>query len=195
MFAIFPHYLFPVLNGFDFLVIFTLLILTHIAVIILLSQLLAPVWEAAFEPTCGFDPTSWGGPTRPTSTSSQVEKRAFITAKYVQKTFAAQMGQDHANYLLYNAAISSDLLSMMRAIAGGADINFRHPGYSLKTPLHASVEAKNVLTVELLCLFNASVDEKDIVGKTPLHYIEGDDGEESAAIIDILVHKLEKDLR
>ena len=65
-----------------------------------------------------------------------------------------------------------------------------------------------LLSVELLCLFNASVDEKDIEGKTALDYCE-DSGpyqpenmstisissdEASLAIMDILVHKLERDL-
>ena len=181
------------------------------------NQQLTPIWEATFEPNCGWESNGyWGGYKKPSASSSRDDKADFIHAKYVDRAFASNMSQEQANYLLYNSSVGADLFGMMKALAAGADVNWRHPSDHLRTSLHSSVVAKKVLSVELLCLNNASVDEKDTEGKTPLDYCEDMDGrnsgtyqpenmstistnstssdEASLAIMDILVHKLERDL-
>ena len=173
------------------------------------NQQVNPIWEATFEPNCGWESNGyWGGYKKPSVSSSREDKTDFIHAKYIDKAFAANMSHEQANHLLYNSSVGADLFGMMRAFASDADVNWRHPSDHLRTSLHSSVVAKKVLSVELLCLFNASVDEKDIEGKTALDYCE-DSGpyqpenmstisissdEASLAIMDILVHKLERDL-
>ena len=181
------------------------------------NQQLTPIWEATFEPNCGWESNGyWGGYKKPSASSTREDKGDFIHAKYVDRAFVVNLSEEQANYLLYNFSVSADVLGMMKALAAGADVNWRHPTDHLRTPLHASVVAKRVLSVELLCLNNASVDEKDAEGKTALDYCEEMDSrnvapyqpenvssvssnsttsdEASVAIMDILVHKLERDL-
>ena len=131
-------------------------------------------------------------PAKPLPTSTREEREAFIVAKYVQKVFVQKMQPSAAAALLYRSAAIGDLVDMVRAIAAGADINWRNQEDFMRSPLHVSCEGRHVLCVELLCLANASVDEKDAQGKTPLDYSVGADG---AAILDILINKLERDLQ
>lgn len=131
-------------------------------------------------------------PSRHYASTSSDRNKARIVAKYVHRKYVTPMSVEGCNTLLFTSAANDDLLGIMKAIAAGADINFRHPQYEMKTALHISCINQHFLVVELLCLFNASVEEKDAEDKTPLDYA---DNEENSTIIDILIQKLERDLQ
>jgi hypothetical protein len=131
---------------------------------------------------------------KPNPSSSSELKKSFIKSKYVTRKFVKSMSAAASVSLLYSAATTGDLTGMLVAIAAGADINYHHPDNGLMTALHACCINGHVLSVELLCLFNASVDEKDSQDKTPLDYVDNDEGD-SALIMDILIQKLERDLQ
>ena len=145
------------------------------------------VWEANLK-------SFKGEITKPSSHSNRELKQEFIVAKYIKRIFIDKVSSDEANELLYKSSGDNDLLGIMKAISFGADINHRNQNENLKTPIHISCIKRNILAIELLCLFNASVDEKDADGKNPLDYI-CDENEESVQIIEVLINKLEKDLQ
>mmetsp|Transcript_20948 Transcript_20948/g.30198 ORF Transcript_20948/g.30198 Transcript_20948/m.30198 type:complete len:833 (+) Transcript_20948:91-2589(+) len=130
-------------------------------------------------------------PSKIVPNSSRQEKEKFIYAKYVERRYISEKPpQETANEMLFQASLIGDLVDMMRAIAYGANVNWRNEQDDFKSPLHVACHGGHVLGVELLCQSNANVDAVDSHGKTPLDY----SAEMSDNIIESLVRKLERDL-
>ncbi|CAE7348671.1 GIT2, partial [Symbiodinium microadriaticum] len=123
--------------------------------------------------------------------ASRRQREEFIYAKYVRRDFlGGAMTPDESSRLLYESAREGNLVEMMRAIACGADVNWRNSNDNGKTCLHVACAEGNGLAVELICQWNVNVDIADSSGKTAIDY----SAEASHTIIESLVRKLEGDL-
>jgi hypothetical protein len=136
--------------------------------------------------------TDVGFITKPVATSRRDEKEAFITAKYINRAFVRTVRKNDINQMLYHAASIGDLYNLAYAVATGGNINYINPLDNHRHPIHAACLGGHAICVEFLCQNNATVDTMDDDSKMPMDYANQIS---NAAIIDILVQKLERDLQ
>lgn len=127
------------------------------------------------------------------SNSSREVKENYIRRKYISKRYTRdiQLSSDEAGELLFKSSSIGDLQEMIKALANGANVNWKNPAEGQKSCLHAACFGGHVLAVELLCQWNALVDSIDGAGRSPLDYSP----ELNEDVVDSLVFKLERDLQ
>ncbi|XP_038605192.1 arf-GAP with coiled-coil, ANK repeat and PH domain-containing protein 2 isoform X2 [Tachyglossus aculeatus] len=83
----------------------------------------------------------------------------FLDSKYV-----------HPGLRLYRAAFEKNLPVMAEALAHGADVNWANPEENKATSLIQAVLGGSLVTCEFLLQNGASVNQRDVKGRGPLHH-------------------------
>jgi hypothetical protein len=116
---------------------------------------------------------------RPVATSTREVRQKFINQKYREKKFVEPtdvdvniLSKEFSNQVAAMSQDSSttDLLTLLRMIIHGANVNVVNFAENNTTPLHFVAALGNVIACEFLLQNDASLSVVDIKGWTPLHY-------------------------
>jgi len=98
-------------------------------------------------------------------------RESYITNKYINKLYINKnLINIDSNNLLLRAAGSGKAINIIRGIASNGNVNTTWMNNNIdtgKTPLHFAVEGNHILCIELLCLFNANINQIDMDHKSP----------------------------
>ncbi|KAM9853598.1 arf-GAP with coiled-coil, ANK repeat and PH domain-containing protein 2 isoform 2-T2 [Aulostomus maculatus] len=129
------------------------------------------VINGIFEAQC-----SESGRVKPTTDSSRAEKETWIKEKYVEKRFVkmsnsdgAEQLKDQASLCLYRAALAGDLVTMVEALAQGAEVNRCVSEEEGRTALIGAAVGGSLLACEFLLQNGANVNHRDLRGQGALH--------------------------
>eukprot|EP00736_Rhodelphis_marinus_P013720 Rmarinus@m.16872 len=103
---------------------------------------------------------------KPTPMASRDEREAFIREKYMRPTLP---GNALSENLLIEGIMKKDLLTILKALFVGVDINAR-TGDEGQTALHIAAGQKSSMVVEFLLLNNADIEDCSKRGWSALHY-------------------------
>jgi hypothetical protein len=123
---------------------------------------------------------------------TQPLREQFITDKYVKKRFLEDsLSTSQANELLLQSAKKGDLFGILYALINDANVHTTTSiEESLKPPLHLCCIGNFPLCVELLCLWNANVDDVDAMGRSPIDIAKERNLDEISQILNIYRNRL-----
>ncbi|OZJ04193.1 hypothetical protein BZG36_02187 [Bifiguratus adelaidae] len=106
-----------------------------------------------------------------TSESTRSEKAAYITEKYVTKSFVTLPDEAESMAVaLWSAVEETNLVEILRQLALGANINFRNEDEGGCTPLHLAIKRSDDICTEFLLQWFCDPNITDDNGWTALHH-------------------------
>lgn len=125
------------------------------------------IWEASLNEN--------SSPGRIDANADQKERNAFIRAKYVDKKFLAKdkekLSEDQINRSMFVAINNNDLMSMLKSVFWGGDINWKNSDEDQRTAFLQAVHMGSTLLVQALMLNGTNVtQETDMRLWNALHY-------------------------
>eukprot|EP01135_Chromosphaera_perkinsii_P004641 Nk52_evm34s292 gene=Nk52_evmTU34s292 len=111
------------------------------------------------------------GYMKPTKNADRATRERFILAKYKEKRFIVieDTEKETLGKSLFDACEKGDFGGVVRAIAHGAETNWKNADSSNRTPIHAAVSQNDISLVEYLLQNGANASMCDDMGQSPLH--------------------------
>lgn len=97
-------------------------------------------------------------------------KAEFIRAKHKELQFVLKstVSPEDLNLQLHSSVRTSNIDTSLRLLAQGADPNFLHPEKGTRA-LHVAAKAGQLSQIELLAIYGADPNAKDVHGNTAMH--------------------------